>query len=76
MANTSDPKSTHSYIYNMNNNNPTDVTDLYKNQEADITKGRYQSAVLLDDDVTFFSNERWGVSNTSLRAYIRHMEDI
>lgn len=69
MANTSDPKSTHSYIYNMNNNNPTDVTDLYKNQEADITRGSYQSAVLLDDDVAFFSNERWGVSNTSLRAY-------
>ena len=69
MANTSDPKNTHSYIYNMRSSEAIDVTDLYRNQEVDMTKGSYKSSALSDDMISFFSNERWGVSNTSLRAY-------
>lgn len=73
MANASDPKSTHSYIYNLNSREPIDVTDIYTKQETDMIHAGYQSSVLDDDKREFFDENtrtyHFGVSDTSLRAY-------
>lgn len=73
MANASDPKSTHSYIYNLKSGEAIDVTDIYANQETNMINAGYQSSVL-DDDKREFLDENtqtyhFGVSDTSLRAY-------
>ena len=54
MANASDPKSTHSYIYNLKSSEAIDVTDIYANQETNMINAGYQSSVLDDDKREFF----------------------